>query len=188
MARRRSIPTALKRLATKEDEPFNPVPGIQSAPTTENLPAVPGSVPSVTNQPMNLNIDPSIAAIERRLNTEASRRSVLNGIRQAATIANLPGSMAGQTALDMIEHLARPDMPVEPNRIGLDVILNTIEEFAKASDNASFDEIYDLFEYNVSPELRDTIYGLADPESNEPVRNAMRQIGKRYGIKSLIEY
>jgi hypothetical protein len=69
----------------------------------------------------------------------------------------------------------------------MDSIPTTIEEFAEACRDLDDDDIYELFEFKISPELRDQFYKI-DPDSPEPVRAAMVSIGKKYGVPSLINY
>lgn len=64
----------------------------------------------------------------------------------------------------------------------------TLEQFARACQGADSDFVYELFEFGISQELRDSIYALASEESREPVREAMGVLGARYQIQALIDY
>jgi hypothetical protein len=67
--------------------------------------------------------------------------------------------------------------------------LNTLKDFALACTNKTQDEIYDLFEFDVSNCLRDSIYeSVAHIDTNEPVRTALNAIGIAYNVQSLINY
>jgi hypothetical protein len=68
---------------------------------------------------------------------------------------------------------------------------DTVEEFAKACEGLSNDQIYDLFENIIRihrPKLHSEIYSWSDPEGNEPFRAACDAIGHHYNIQSLMEY
>ncbi len=67
-------------------------------------------------------------------------------------------------------------------------IPTTIAEFAEACKDLSNEEIYCLFEEDISDELRDKIYDLAEKDCNEPCRDALIKIGTQYSIQSLIDY
>lgn len=56
-------------------------------------------------------------------------------------------------------------------------MLDSITEFVTTCKTLDNDGIYDLFECECSDRLRDEIYALADPDSPEPFRNAMLQLG-----------
>lgn len=67
--------------------------------------------------------------------------------------------------------------------------INTISQFAEACRNLSSEAIYELFEFNLTEEMRDMIYAVADnPDASEPVREAMYEIGKLHNVQSLIDY
>ncbi len=65
--------------------------------------------------------------------------------------------------------------------------MKTIAEFAAACDKLTHEEIYELFEDDISVELRNDIYAYAEMCA-EPVRNALNKIGMQYSIQSLIDY
>ena len=57
-------------------------------------------------------------------------------------------------------------------------MLNTLREFVRAVDALSdISTAYYVFEDDCSDELRDLIYKLADPETPEPFRSAMFNMG-----------
>jgi len=66
--------------------------------------------------------------------------------------------------------------------------MQTVQDFALACKHLTSDEIYDLFEFDISQELRDTIYAEAEIDSAEPVRDAFNKIGVRYSVQTLADY
>ena len=66
--------------------------------------------------------------------------------------------------------------------------ITSIQQFAEACKNKSSDEIYDLFEHELSRELRDEIYDCSNDDTPEPARSAFNNIGQMFNIESLIEY
>ena len=56
-------------------------------------------------------------------------------------------------------------------------MITSFSEFVRRCISATNDEIYDLFEFNTSDEVRKTVYNYADPASPEPFRSAMNRIG-----------
>jgi len=56
-------------------------------------------------------------------------------------------------------------------------MLTSLEQFISACTSATNDQIYDLFETECSDELRDLVYEFSDPESPEPFRSAMFNLG-----------
>lgn len=66
--------------------------------------------------------------------------------------------------------------------------MQTVQDFALACKHLTSDEIYDLYEDNISQELRDKIDVHAETDSNEPVRSALNQIGMRFSVQTLAEY
>jgi hypothetical protein len=66
--------------------------------------------------------------------------------------------------------------------------MKTIAEFAAACINKSHDEIYELFEDDISQKLRDLIYMRAETDCNEPVRSALNNIGFSFNVNSLKTY
>lgn len=57
--------------------------------------------------------------------------------------------------------------------------ISTIREFVLFVELQLIDlsEAYDVFEFHCTSNLRDLIYSFADPESNEPFRSAMFNLG-----------
>ena len=66
--------------------------------------------------------------------------------------------------------------------------MQTVQDFALACKHLTSDEIYDLFEFDISQELRDTIYAESEIDSAEPVRDAFNKIGMMYSVQTLAEY
>lgn len=70
--------------------------------------------------------------------------------------------------------------------------INSIAQFAEACKTLDSDEIYELFEFNLSEEMRNAIYEIADDADDvavlEPARLAFNAIGLMYGVESLINY
>jgi hypothetical protein len=64
----------------------------------------------------------------------------------------------------------------------------TVADFAVACKHLDSDAIYDLFEYEISDALRDMILSRAMPDSNEPVREALNNIGRKFSVQSLADY
>ena len=67
--------------------------------------------------------------------------------------------------------------------------MKTVAEFAAACKTLDHEQIYYLFEDEISDDLRDAIYARCeDPNTNEPVRAAFIAIGTQYNIESLITW
>ena len=66
--------------------------------------------------------------------------------------------------------------------------MQTVQDFALACKHLTSDEIYDLFEFDISQELRDKIYEHAETDSNEPCRSALNQIGMHFSVQTLADY
>jgi hypothetical protein len=66
--------------------------------------------------------------------------------------------------------------------------MKTIAQFAEACENKSHDEIYELFEDDISQELRDRIYSYSEIDTPEPVRSALNGIGIQFNVNSLKYY
>ena len=66
--------------------------------------------------------------------------------------------------------------------------MKTVAEFAAACETLSSDEIYELFEDDISQELRDRIYSFSEIDTPEPVRSALNGIGIIYHVQSLKDY
>ncbi len=67
--------------------------------------------------------------------------------------------------------------------------LRTVEEFAAACAGLTHEEIYEMYEIDIIPILRDEILEFCfDDDHPEPVRTALNSIGFLYKIKSLQDY
>jgi hypothetical protein len=66
--------------------------------------------------------------------------------------------------------------------------MKTIAEFAEACENKTHEEIYELFEDDISQELRDRIYRFSEIDTPEPVRSALNGIGIQFNVNSLKNY
>lgn len=66
--------------------------------------------------------------------------------------------------------------------------MKTVAEFAVACKHLTADEIYNLFENDISDELRDVIYGWSEAHSPEPARAAFNEIGRHYSVQTLAQY
>jgi len=74
----------------------------------------------------------------------------------------------------------------------------TVVEFVDACKSLDGNAIYELFEYEISDNLRNEIYGysrpyscdpgLRDTHTSEPCREAMYTLGTKYNVQSLIDY
>lgn len=56
-------------------------------------------------------------------------------------------------------------------------MITTLEQFIEFCKSATNDEIFDAFEDDCSDEVRDEVYAYSDPDSPEPFRNAMFNLG-----------
>jgi hypothetical protein len=56
-------------------------------------------------------------------------------------------------------------------------MITSIVEFIRQCEVSTNDQIYELFEFNCSEDLRDLIYDFANPTSPEPFRSAMYNLG-----------
>jgi hypothetical protein len=66
--------------------------------------------------------------------------------------------------------------------------MKLVAEFAEACENKTQEEIYELFEDDISQELRDRIYSFSEIDTPEPVRSALNGIGILYNVQSLKDY
>lgn len=66
--------------------------------------------------------------------------------------------------------------------------MKTIAEFAAACSDLTSEQIFSLFEYKISDELRNEILALSTPGESEPCREALYKIGVKYSVYSLIKY
>lgn len=64
----------------------------------------------------------------------------------------------------------------------------TVTEFVAACSQLDSDDIYDLFEYDISDSLRNEILSLAAVDSAEPVREALNFLGNKFNVAQLSEY
>jgi hypothetical protein len=66
--------------------------------------------------------------------------------------------------------------------------MKLVAEFAEACENKTQEEIYELFEDDISQELRDRIYSFSEVDTPEPVRSALNGVGILYNVQSLKDY
>jgi hypothetical protein len=66
--------------------------------------------------------------------------------------------------------------------------MHSMQQFAEACKDLSSDQIYILFEDEITQTLRDEITCTFWSTSHEPVRAALHQLGERYCIVSLQAY
>ena len=66
--------------------------------------------------------------------------------------------------------------------------MTTVEDFAVACKHLTHDEIYEMFEDDISQELRDAIYAYSEANCNEPCRNALNRIGRIFSVQTLATY
>jgi hypothetical protein len=66
--------------------------------------------------------------------------------------------------------------------------MKLVAEFAEACENKTQEEIYELFEDDISQELRDRIYSFSEVDTPEPVRSALNGVGILYNVQSLLDY
>jgi hypothetical protein len=64
----------------------------------------------------------------------------------------------------------------------------TVADFAVACKQLTHEEIYELFEFDISQQLRDLIYMRAEDDTPEPVRSALNNIGYSFNVNSLKTY
>ncbi len=68
-------------------------------------------------------------------------------------------------------------------------MITSLKDFLDACRVRSSDEIYDLFEHEISDSVYDEIMShCEDVETSEPVRQALNSLGLKYSIRSLIDY
>jgi len=56
-------------------------------------------------------------------------------------------------------------------------MITSIVEFIQQCEVSTNDEIYKLFEFNCTDQVRDDVYMWANPKSPEPFRSAMYNLG-----------
>ena len=67
--------------------------------------------------------------------------------------------------------------------------IRTVHQFAEACRYLGGDDIYELFEDEISDDLRCEIYARCeDTNTTEPARAAFIAIGTQYNVQSLIEW
>jgi hypothetical protein len=67
--------------------------------------------------------------------------------------------------------------------------INSVQQFAEACKSLDSNAIYELFEFELSEDMRSKIYAIADnSDAFEPVRLAMHTIGLQYNVESLQNY
>ena len=66
--------------------------------------------------------------------------------------------------------------------------MQTVQDFALACKHLTHEEIYNLFEDELSQELRDQIYAMSSARCTEPCRDALNKIGIMYSVQTLAEY
>jgi len=66
--------------------------------------------------------------------------------------------------------------------------ISTVQQFAEACKQLTCVEIYELFEFELSQDMRDTIYTQYESESCEPCRAAMIAIGNKFNVQSLQDF
>lgn len=64
----------------------------------------------------------------------------------------------------------------------------SLRQFADACKNLSNNDIYELYENEITDELKQEIDYTFWSISPEPCRAALRQLGERYSVRSLCEY
>lgn len=63
-----------------------------------------------------------------------------------------------------------------------------LQTFIAQCETLFHNEIYELFEDDISQRLRDYIYEYAAEGSAEPVRSALNRLGDIHEVQSLIDY
>ena len=66
--------------------------------------------------------------------------------------------------------------------------IKSVAQFAAACKNLTHDQIYTLFEDDISQELRDRIYSYSEIDTPEPVRSALNGIGIQFNVNMLKYY
>ena len=67
--------------------------------------------------------------------------------------------------------------------------ISTLRQFAEACKDLDNDGIYELFEDEISEEMRELIYKVSEGiDTPEPVRCAFELIGSAFGVESLLNY
>jgi hypothetical protein len=64
-----------------------------------------------------------------------------------------------------------------------------VEESVRgAAHGLTANEIYDLFEFDTAPAVRDAIIEMSAESDPEPVRSALNILGQRHGVQALTDY
>ena len=66
--------------------------------------------------------------------------------------------------------------------------ITTVAAFAATCGVLDHNQIYELFEDEISDNLRNMIYAYADRNSAEPVRSALNRLGRIFDVDSLQNY
>jgi len=66
--------------------------------------------------------------------------------------------------------------------------IHSMQQFAEACVSLSNNDIYELYEYEITADLKQEIDYTFWSVSPEPCRAALRQLGLRYDVMSLQEY
>ena len=66
--------------------------------------------------------------------------------------------------------------------------MKTVAEFAAACKHLTHEEIYEMFEDDISQELRDAIYAYSEKDCNEPARDALNRLGRIHSVQTLADY
>ncbi len=64
----------------------------------------------------------------------------------------------------------------------------TVTEFIAACNNKSSNEIYEMFEFQISESLRTELCNMMDPDESEPTRALFYNFGLKYNVQALIDY
>lgn len=64
----------------------------------------------------------------------------------------------------------------------------TIFSFVDSVRSKTDNEIYEEFEFNTEPAIRDAIMGMSPPTDPEPVRTGLNLLGRAYNVQGLIGY
>ena len=65
---------------------------------------------------------------------------------------------------------------------------STIDEFVDAARGLTANEIYELFEFDTLPRVREEIIAMSAESDPEPVRSALNILGQRHGVQALADY
>jgi hypothetical protein len=85
-------------------------------------------------------------------------------------------------------HVVRGDETLKGWKIMAQPVPTTIPDFVQACSSMDSDAIFELFEYEISESLRGEIFALSDPDSPEPLREALSLLGEKHNVQSLLDY